>query len=934
MSHNGTLSRVEPARLPRRRRAAALVGRDLELGLIAAFLDRAAAEGGALLLSGEPGVGKTALLDAAVSAALAGGAVVLRADGVDDETDIGFSGLNQALQPLRGELESLSAPHRDALRAPLGLGDGPAPDRLVVSTAVLALLRQAGAAQPLLVVLDDLPWLDRASAAVLGFAARRLAGSRVGLLAAARPGAEGGVAPGGLPGHEVLPLDDRAAASLVRARFPGLAASVRERVLAEAQGNPLALLELPAALSGRQRRAAAALPRVLPLSRRLWALFAPPVSDLPAPTRYLLLLAVLEGTGDLRLLQAAAAGQPKIKALAPAERARLVHVDEGTGRLAFRHPLTRSAVVELSAIDQRRRAHRALAEHLGDFPERQARHLAEAAIRPDEQVADLLEQAAVRTLRRGDAVGAVAALQRSAELSPQRHDGGRRLARAAYVGADVTGDLSRAPRLLASARQAGPEPGGSLYAAAATAQVLLHQDGDVDTAHRLLAGAVDAGASRYAAGDDSLIDALHTLLVVCWSGGRPELWEPFDVVIARLAPRVPAVLHLCAGIFADPARADARALGRLDTAIGSLCDLTDPVWIVRIGMAAAYVDRLPGCREALWRVVRDGRQGGAVASAIHAMIQLCLEDFRTGQWHEAEHLADEGLRLCAAHGYQFLAWFFRYGQALLAAARGDGDAAQALADEMTRWAAPRRAGVVQHYASHARALAALGRGDFEEAYQHAAAISPAGRLRSHVPHALAAVMDLVEAAVRTGRDAEAAAHVAAVEDAGIAAISPRLALLAAGSAALAAPDRAAALFEKAVTIPGADRWPFDLARVHLAYGEHLRRARVTSTARVHLSAALTTFQRLGAGPWAVRAGHELRAAGQAASQICGAGSASLTPQELQIARLAAVGLTNRQIGERLLLSHRTVGAHLYQVFPKLGIVSRVELRAALEPPRS
>ena len=251
------------------------MGRGGELALIGAFIERACTGGDTLLLFGEPGAGKTALLDAAAGAASDAGTLVLRAAGVEFEADLAFSGLHQVLLPLLDEFGQLSAAHRDALNVALGYGEGPPPDRLLVSTATLTVLRQAAAASPVLVIVDDLPWLDRASAGVLGFVARRLAGSRVGFLAASRPEPESFFERAGLAQHELGPLDDQAASGLLCSRFPELAPRVIQRVLAEAHGNPLALLELPAALSGAQRAAAVALPAVLPLSRRLQACSLP-----------------------------------------------------------------------------------------------------------------------------------------------------------------------------------------------------------------------------------------------------------------------------------------------------------------------------------------------------------------------------------------------------------------------------------------------------------------------------------------------------------------------------------------------------------------------------------------------------------------------------------------------------------------------------------
>jgi DNA-binding CsgD family transcriptional regulator len=922
---------VSDARHAGRSPVGPLVGRGEELALIGSFVAETAVRGGVLLLLGEPGVGKTVLLDAAADAASAAGTRVLRAAGVEFEADVSFSGLHQVLFPLLEELGRLSSVHRDALNVALGLGAGPPSDRLVVSNAALALLRPAAAARPVLVIVDDLQWLDRASAVALGFVARRLAGSRVGFLAASRSGAESFFERAGLPVHELQPLGEEAAADLVSSRFPTLAPRVRERLVAESQGNPLVLMELPAALIGPQRAVGWPLPTVLPLGRRVQALFALRINGLPAPTRYLLLLAVLDGTGDLRVLQAAAGRRRGLDDdLAPAERARLVYVDADTGHLAFRHPLTRSAVVELSTSGERRRAHQALAGLRADQPERRAWHLTEAAVGPDEQLAGLLEQVARRILRRGDAVGAVAALLRAAEMSPLGADRSRRIAEAAYIGADVAGELRSVPQLLADARRADPELSGSLQAAIAASYLLLNGDGDVDTAHRLLAGAIEARAQPGDASDSMLVEALHTLLLVCFFGGRPQLWDPLYAAIARLRPDVPAVLALQSKTFADPARTAVPALGQIDAAISSLRDEADPATIVRTGIAAIYVDRLAGCHESLWRAVRDGREGGAVTSAIDALMLLCFDSFWAGRWEQAEQLADEGLALCETYGYHLLAWPGRYGKALIAAARGDYDTARALADEMTRWAAPRNVRSVLQYGYHASVLVALGRGDYQAAYDQASAISPAGVLASHVPLALWVSMDIVQAAMRTGRRADATAHVAAMRHAGISAISPRIALLAGGSAAIASSDdHAAALFGQALATPGADRWPFDFARVQLAYGERLRRARDTTLARKHLAAALDTFERLGARPWATRADGELRATGLATQRNHSYGAASLTPRESEIANLAALGLTNKQIAERLFLTHRTVSAHLYQIFPKLGISSRAALHAVL-----
>ncbi|WP_369228260.1 AAA family ATPase [Streptomyces sp. R39] len=890
--------------------------------------------GGALLLSGQAGVGKTALLDAAAEAAASAGTRVVRAAGVEFEADVSYSGLNQLLFPLAEFFGELDDAHSGALRVALGFDNGPPPDRLVVSSATMLLLRQVATDTRLLLVIDDLQWLDRASAGVLGFVARRLEGSRVGFLGAMRSGSHTLFNRVGLPEYEIPPLDGTASRELLDARFPDLAERVRDRILVAAEGNPLALLELPTALSGPQLVASEGLPSLLPLSQRLQALFVSRVSALPDASRGLLLLATLDGTGDLGLLQASAreAGYDGgIEALAPAEHDRLVHFDEGTRRLVFRHPLIRSAVVEACTTAQRRAAHRALAQVLLDQPERRAWHLGEACVEPDEDVATLLERAARLISARGNASGAVAALKRSADLSPRGADRARRLTEAAYIGADATGDLLGVSDLLAHARRADPDLVDSLHSAAAAVYLTINGGGDIDTAHHLLVSAIESGAHRYDAQDPALIEAFHLLLLLCFYGGRAELWPPFYAALARLRPKPPPLLSAAGKTFSDPARSGAAALEQLGPILDGLPHETDPARIVRIGTASLYVDRLADLRESSWRVVRQGRDGGPARRTLGALMHLCLGDYLSGRWDECEELAAEGLRLCEDSGYRFFTWYFWYCRAVVAAVRGDDGPADRLADRITRFATPRGVGTALHYARHVRTVAGIGRGDFEGAYQQAVAVSSPGTFASHVPHALWVAMDLVEAAVRTGRREEAAAHVRAMRDIDMAALSPRLALLAGGSAALCAEEDedAIRLFDEALAVPGVERWPFDLARVRLAYGERLRRARANSDCRGPLSQAHDAFTLLKARPWMERASKELRASGWTMPRTVTAEHQLLTPQERQIAELAASGLSNKQIAERLYLSHRTIGAHLYQIFPKLGVSSRAALRDAL-----
>ena len=359
-----------------------------------------------------------------------------------------------------------------------------------------------------------------------------------------------------------------------------------------------------------------------------------------------------------------------------------------------------------------------------------------------------------------------------------------------------------------------------------------------------------------------MTEALHCLTEACRYGGRAELREPLNALLAPLNLRLRRSPRLLASVLGDPARARTGDLQLLDDMIKTLAAEADPTAVERISTAALYVDRGSGCRDALWRVVREGRDGGAITSAINAMMVLWADAYLTGRWDETERVAVDGLRLCEDHGYHLLATSFRYGLALLAAARGDDDTVRVLTTAISRWATPRDLRGVQFFCSHARGLAALGRGDFEQAYHHAAVISPPGTLAAHVPHTLWVALDLVESAVHSDRFTQAAAHARAMRDAGLASVSPRLALVAAGSAAMTAPDgRAIKLFEAAITTPGADRWPFDLARVQLAYGERLRRMQATAQSRRHLAASREIFARLGAAPWLTRASQELNATG-------------------------------------------------------------------------
>jgi DNA-binding CsgD family transcriptional regulator len=924
-----TNDRYDPARV------GMLLGRSKELGLIRAFLTRTADSGAHLLLVGDAGLGKTALLNEAAHAAAASGMQVMRAGGVEFESDLVFAGLNQAFLPLVDDFDRLAGEYNHVLATAVGLRPGRLPGRSAVCNAVLGLLRRASEVSPVVLIVDDLQWLDRLSNEVLSFVGRRVEGGQVGLLVAGRPGGRAIIYRAGWPTHELAPLDNAAARQLLESRFPMLTPGVRRRLLAEAAGNPLALLELPTALSEGQCQALQALPPVLPLSRRLQVLFGSPVAALPAATRDLLLLAVLDGSCDLGVLQATTRDQ-ELRDLWPAEQADLVHVDERSSRLEFRHPLIRSAVVESANRAQRRQSHLVLARMLAEDPDRRAWHLAEAATMPDEDVAALLEAAARRAAADDDPAGAARKLTRAAQLSPEPADRSRRQADAAVF--DIrAGELDAAARLLPGPRDSCADNRKLLQAASTTAFLQLNSDAEIDAAHRMLADAMKACGDRLEASDEAVTTAVRMLSVLSYFTGRAEPWQEWEAVCDGLTPGMPDDLYLMKSTLPDPVRTAPSVLPQLDAAIASLHTERNP-WRVRaVAWVAAHMDRFASCRPLVARDLGRARETGAGSVVAATLLPLCLDDFGTGMWEKLESDADACMATCRNYDLPVYVTLGHYCPALMAAARGDDKEARDLADEISRWAEPRRADLLVDLAERARALTALGRGDFEAAYRHAAAISPAGSLLPYHRIAPWACFDLVDAATHAGRHAEAAAHADALQAAGIAGLSGRLSLLATGSAAIAASDDdlALSLFERALATPGIARWPFDRARVQLAYGERLRRARSTTAAAAQLAAAGEGFRRLRAEPWMHRASRELRATGRASPALAAAATQeALTTQQQRIATLAAEGLTNKEIGERLYLSPRTVSTHLYRLYPKLGVSSRGALREALKQIRS
>ncbi|MYW01169.1 AAA family ATPase, partial [Streptomyces sp. SID3343] len=824
-----------------------LVGRARELDVLHGFVDALATDSGAMLVVGEAGVGKTSLLDAAAAHAAELGMRVLRASGIEFEAEVSFGGLHHLVAPLAAETAVLAPDARRAIGVAVGLAHGPAPDHLALTNALLALLSEAAGRDGVLVLVDDLHWLDRASATLFGILARRLGGSRIGLLGVVRTG-EGSMFEGaGLAEIAVGPLDEAAAAVLLAEAFPQMPPRTARQVITQAQGNPLALIELPAPLGPTTEPP----PRRTPVGRRLQLTFARRIDALPADTRAHLLLAALDGTGYR--FPAFPAGE-----LEPAERARLIRIHPVTREIRFRHPLTRSTVVELSTEEERRGAHRRLAGRHPAGSERRAWHLAEAASAPDEQIAQLLEEAALKTKGRGDPVGAITFLLRAAELSPEPDEHHRRAMFATYLGADVTGDLTDPQTHLA-------EHGGhghTVAAAVAAASYLVNTGGDIDTIHRLLLGALRTTPQPVAAWDALFTETVYVLQANCSFGSRPDLADDYWAVLDRIGPEPPRVLGLLGATYLEPTRRAAPSLPLLDEAIAGIGDQADHAHTVQLGIAALYVDRIAGCRGALWRVVEHGRGGGAVAAALKAYALLGFDGVLSGDWDGVQRLTEEGLAVTTRHHYRLLGGFLQYSRAMVAAARGERETVRHLADDLTAWAAPNRINFVLQLAAHAKAVDALSNGEFETAYRHAVEVCSPQTVPSHKPAALWVLLDLVEAAVRAGRTAEARAHVADIQRSGVAYLSPRLATIVAAATGMTAPTAAfREAFDTALATPGASRWPFTQARIRLAYAERLRRAQSPSASRHQLTDALDTFERLGAAPWAARARAELRASG-------------------------------------------------------------------------
>ncbi|MFD8084546.1 AAA family ATPase [Kitasatospora sp. NPDC059722] len=917
-----------------------MVGRDGERARLATFVR--AGDGRALLLRGEAGVGKSALLDLAGRLAAGDGQLVVRATGVEAEAELPYAGLHQLLYPLlsdagRPASARLDAAARAALDAAFGGMDGPPPSVMALGIAVLNLLSAAASRRPVLLVLDDGQWLDDASADVCGFVGRRLSGSPgVKLLVAVRSDTASRFDTAALPEAPVAALAADDAACLLARHHPELDARLRGLVLDQARGNPLALLELPAHLAARATAPAAGAPEDLlglhavPLPRRIQDVYAARIARLGDSVRAELLTGALDGATARAGDGPAPAARYRMRGVDEALGCGLLVVEPATGEPAFRHPLVRSSIVQLSTPDQRRAAHRVLAHVHRENVERCATHLAAATVDPDEDVAAALETAARSATRRGGALMAVSWLTRAAELSEYGADRSRRLGDAAFVAGQAD-RLGQARSLALAASAGGPDENPA--AVLANAYLALYQDGDVRSTHRQVLAAVkklrDETPGRP---DDEVLHRLVSLLLAVsqYAGGHAA-WERTHEVLASLGDLAAERARMYGSTWSDVVRHGAGWAGPIERAAAGLAD-QDPWDVSRLAVSAYHLDLLTPLRPHLERVVDRELETGATSSGIVMLHLIMLDQLAVGHWEAAERTGRRALALAVERGHGLFAHQTRAYLAQLAAVRGRADEARDLQAAVDAWARPRGVGFLTQIADSVGATTALSAGDFETAFLYAIGITAPGAFRPYAYQASRTLLDLIEAALHTGRAEQARDHALAARDAGLPGISPRLALITYGALAMTADDdgEAAAMYARAAAHPAAERFPFELARIRLAHGIRVRRTQGGAAAREFLAPAAEALDRLGAGGWAARAQAELRAAGAVPRPpAVPAATVALTWQERRVADLAAGGLTNKEIGEQMRLSPRTVGAHLYRAFPKLGITTRAALRDAL-----
>lgn len=912
----------------------ALSGRDTELKELGELVDGPEDRSG-VVIRGEAGIGKSALVACTAAAASVAGLRVLRTTGAEAERNLAYAGLHQLLYPVRAGVAELPAPQRDALQTALGLASGAEPSAYLVGLAALTLLAEEAAVKPLLLVAEDVQWLDRASADVLAFVARRIETEPIVLVATLRDGAESPLLAAGLASMVLDRLPADAAAEVLDAVAPRLAPAVRTRLLAEAAGLPLALTELPAAVAQLD-----GLDPVLPLTERLERTFTARVAALPEATRTALLVAALNETTSLAETLTATgallgpdepaslpeAGQEELApasgtcadpaVLAPAVEARLVELSAGA--VTFRHPLMRSAIPASATPLSVRNAHLALVEALEDQPDRRAWHQAAATAGPDETVAAELERTAERARFRGGAAAAIAALEQAARLSERPDHRADRLLLAAELAVE-SGRRETAERLVHTANPADPRR-------RATAGRLLSEfeDGVREDPARVAELARTAAAVAADGQHDAATRILWSAAMRCfWTEPGPEARRALLDVADRLPipetdPRIVAVTA-----YVAPFERGEAVLGHLRELVAKTG--ADPEVDRYLGSAALQVGAFDLAARFSAAAAPGLRAQGRLGLLPRALAVQAWSRVRLGDLAGAVPAAAEAARFARETGQPFMAGLATAVQAEIAALRGEHKQAKALADEAERAGLAAGARPVLATVQLTRGLTGLGEGRFEDAFADLRRLLDPADPAYQLALRTYCLAELTEAAVRAGRTGELRDVVAELECLDTPSPALHIGLRYARAVLDPSDERFAAALDADLT-----GWPAERGRVHLAFGEWLRRQRRVVESRTHLRTARKTFDALGMAAWADRARRELRSAGESSPNRGPDARDKLTPHELSIAQLAAEGLTNREIGQRLYLSHRTVGTHLHRIFPKLGVSSRADLAGMLK----
>jgi DNA-binding CsgD family transcriptional regulator len=870
---------------------------------------------GVLVLRGEAGIGKTALLDHAVETT--SGFRVARVTGVESEMELPFAGVHQLCGQMLHRLGRLPAPQRDALGSAFGLTAGAAPDRFLVGLAVLSLLADVAEERPLLCVVEDAQWLDRESAQVLAIAARRLQAESVVMLLAIR---EPCAAPEfeGLSELRVQGLPDRDARELLDSVTPGrLDARVRDRIVAETRGNPLALLELPHGLEPAELVTGVGLPGPPPVPHRIEESFMGRVEQLPPATRLLLLAAAVEPTGEPQVLWRAAARLGiGVDAAAPAEADGLVVLSP---RVAFRHPLVRSAVSRAASPAHLRTVHGALADVMdpGLDPERRAWHRAHAALGPDEQLADELERSAARAQGRGSLLAAAALLERAVALTPDPGRRAERLLAAARADIDA-GSAGAASGLLDAADVGRLDEMGRAELERIRARIAFVTRRGGDAPPLLLSAARRLEPLDIRLARETYLEALEAAL---FAGSRPGDRGVLEVAAAaRAAPPAPGPPQasdlLLDGLAALLTEGCAAGVPTLKRALSAYRHSDDLRWL---GLAVRTAWQLWEYEAGLTiatRAVQSARDTGALIHLPLLLTLLAGATMLTGDFATTAAMVEEKTSITAATGTPPIS----FAEVYLAAWRGHEGEHTRLAEEMLEDAEARGEGVAITIVEYSAAILHNGLGN------HGTALAAAQRACASGETISSALPELVEAAARSGQVELARPFLQLLSEL-TRCSGTELALgLRACSLALVTEGRDAEdLFREALDRLSRTRTTPHLARAHLLYGEWLRGERRKLDAREQLRIAHEMFVSMGAKAFADRAARELLAAGSRALKPRVESGDRLTAQEMQIARFAHEGLSNQEIGARLFLSPRTVEYHLGKVFAKLGIGSRTEL---------